>query len=94
MSKIFGLVFNRWVFAVLGLVAISLLIWFVGPLIAVAEYRPLEPEKNRWFLIGLVVFFYVDDIVLLSRTKDLQKLEQFCEILMNQYEMRDYGELS
>jgi len=42
----------------------------------------------------LVVFFYVDDIVLLSRTKDLQKLEQFRETLMNQYEMRDYGELS
>ena len=41
-----------------------------------------------------MVFFYVDDIVLLSWTKDLQKLEQFREMLMNQYKMRDYGELN
>ena len=58
MKKLFGLIFNRWVLAILGLIAIGLLIWHVGPLIAIAEYRPLEPATVRWALIGLIVAIY------------------------------------
>ena len=49
--------------ALLGLCAIGLLIWFVGPLIAVADYRPLESEKVRTFLIGLVVVLYIAKVL-------------------------------
>ena len=39
----------RWVIPVLGLIALSLIIWFVGPLLDV-----LVPEGRRWALIILV----------------------------------------
>ena len=54
MKKILGLIFNRYVMVVLGLVAISLIIWYVGPLVAIGEYRPLESATVRWILIGLL----------------------------------------
>jgi len=63
MKKILGLIFNRWTLAVLGLIAISLLIWFAGPLLAFADYRPMESATVRWVLIGLIVLFYVGRIV-------------------------------
>jgi type VI secretion system protein ImpL len=59
MKRLTGFLFNRWTLALLGLAAISLLIWFVGPLIAIAEYRPLEPETVRVALIALVILFYI-----------------------------------
>jgi type VI secretion system protein ImpL len=59
MKRLTGFLFNRWTLALLGLAAISLLIWFVGPLIAIAEYRPLEPDGVRLALIALVILFYV-----------------------------------
>jgi type VI secretion system protein ImpL len=63
MKKLLGAIFNRWVLAILGLIAIALLIWFVGPLIALADYRPLESTIVRWVLIGLIVLFYVGKMV-------------------------------
>ena len=59
MKRLAGLLFNRWTLAIFGLAAISLLIWFVGPLVAIAEYRPLEPENVRLALIALVILFYI-----------------------------------
>lgn len=59
MRKLLRLVFNRWVLAILGLVAIALLIWYVGPLIAIAGWQPLEPEWVRQLLIAIVVLVYV-----------------------------------
>jgi type VI secretion system protein ImpL len=59
MKKLFSLIFNRWVMALLGLCAIGLLIWYVGPLVSIADYRPLESELVRIILIGLIVFIYV-----------------------------------
>jgi len=45
---------------------------------------------NKW----LTVFFYVDDIVAICQTKDLPKLHQFKEALMDRYELRDMGPLN
>ena len=36
MKKLFRFFFNHWTMAILGLAAISLLIWYVGPMVAVA----------------------------------------------------------
>ena len=44
MRRVARLVFNRWVLGAVGILAIALLIWFVGPMIAVQDYRPFEPE--------------------------------------------------
>lgn len=59
MKSIFKFLFNRWTLALFGLAAISLLIWFVGPLIAVAEYHPLESTAVRLVLIASVIIFYI-----------------------------------
>jgi len=43
---------------------------------------------------GILVFFYVDDIVLLCRSEALPQLHKLRQALMQRYEMRDLGELS
>ena len=49
MKALFGFI-TRWVIPVLGLIALSLIIWFIGPLLNV-----LQPAWTRWTLI--VVLF-------------------------------------
>ena len=44
----------RWVIPVLGLIALGLIIWFVGPLLDV-----LVPEGRRWALIILVFAVWI-----------------------------------
>ena len=59
MKKLLGLIFNGWVLAILGLLAISLLIWIVGPLIGIGEARPLESATVRLVVIGTIILLYV-----------------------------------
>jgi type VI secretion system protein ImpL len=54
MKKLLGLIFNRTVMTILGLIALSLIVWFVGPLIAIADFHPLDSESVRWIIIGLI----------------------------------------
>ena len=42
---------------------------------------------------GIIIFFYVDDIVLLCRPETLPQLRQLRTLLMQNYEMWDLGEL-
>ncbi|MGN6525691.1 MAG: type VI secretion system membrane subunit TssM [Burkholderiaceae bacterium] len=44
---------NRWVLAVIGLLVVSLLIWFVGDAIAFYDHRPLGSAGAR---LGLILF--------------------------------------
>ena len=63
MKKIFaliaGFIFNRIVLGALGLLAIAALIWWVGPLLAIAAYRPLAGAGIRWLLIAAIALFYI-----------------------------------
>lgn len=59
MKKLVGWIFNGWVLAVLGLIALSLLIWIVGPLVAVGDTRPLESATARWILIVAIAAVYL-----------------------------------
>lgn len=63
MKSVFKFLFNHWTMAFLGLAALSLLIWFVGPLIAVAEYRPLESDTVRMILIASVITIYIGKLI-------------------------------
>ncbi|PTR08988.1 type VI secretion system protein ImpL [Nitrosospira sp. Nsp5] len=58
MKRVFKLLFNHWTLVFLGLVAAGLLIWFVGPLVAIAEYHPLESSTVRLFIIALAIILY------------------------------------
>ncbi len=49
----------RWVIPVLGLIALSLVIWFVGPLIAIGDVEPLASATVRWVLIILLFAVWI-----------------------------------
>lgn len=42
-------------FLVLGVIAVSLIIWFFGPLLAIGTYRPLE---GFWLRISIIAFLF------------------------------------
>ncbi len=50
---------QRWFISLLGVIALGILIWFVGPLFAFADYAPLEAESIRWLLIGSAFLFWI-----------------------------------
>jgi type VI secretion system protein ImpL len=54
MRRIFSFIFNRTTLVLVGLVAISLIIWFVGPAIAIGSVVPLESEIVRLILIAAI----------------------------------------
>ena len=59
LRRFFGFFVSRafWVFV--GVVALSLFIWYAGPLFAFAEHRPMEPAKVRWWIIGTLFGLYL-----------------------------------
>jgi type VI secretion system protein ImpL len=59
MKLLFRLVFNRWVMGAIGLFAVALLIWWVGPTVAISNVRPFESETVRWIQIAVVVMIPV-----------------------------------
>lgn len=63
MKKVFKILFNRWTLTILGLVALSALIWFAGPLLALADYRPLESSTSRFIFIASIISFYIGKLV-------------------------------
>ena len=63
---------------IVGILAVSLLIWFLGPLIAIADYSPLQGVIVRSVLISLIVivcalFWY------LNKRKQQKAAEQLVE---------------
>jgi type VI secretion system protein ImpL len=50
--------FNKQMLIFVGLVCLSLLVWFVGPIVAVGSVRPLELEWIRWAIIGSLFALY------------------------------------
>ncbi|WP_316364290.1 type VI secretion system membrane subunit TssM [Candidatus Thiodiazotropha sp. CDECU1] len=69
---------NRWFVAILGLIAISVIIWLVGPLIAIAGIEPLGSVTARLIAILLVILIWVAMELrrfLTARKKNQQMLE-------------------
>ena len=58
MSKILAFLTHPWFVRVLGMLALSAIIWFAGPLFAFADWRPLEPVWARLGLILLLLLGY------------------------------------
>ncbi len=55
MKKIFNFFTQRWVVSLLGVIALSLIIWYIGPLIAIAGKIPLESEFSRLIMVVVVI---------------------------------------
>lgn len=58
MKKFLTFFKQSWVISLFGMLALGLLIWFIGPLFAFAGHAPLEAEVNRWYLIGLILLIW------------------------------------
>lgn len=58
LSKMFGRMANRWLMSVLGLLLLAALIWFTGPLLAIAGHEPLATPLARLIVILAVVFLW------------------------------------
>ncbi len=80
MAKLTALFRNRWFWRILGAILLGLIIWFVGPLIAIAGFRPLGwwPITLVFALlpIVLVVVFW-----LLASQREKKKNAQMIEAL-------------
>ncbi|NOQ64399.1 MAG: type VI secretion system membrane subunit TssM [Methyloprofundus sp.] len=59
MTKLVDFFKKRWVISLLGILALGLFIWFIGPLFAFAEYAPLESELNRWLLFAALLLLWL-----------------------------------
>lgn len=54
LKKLFGFLAHRWVWQLLGVLAIALVIWFIGPLVAIGGVAPLAGWLARALAIVLV----------------------------------------
>lgn len=55
LKKMLGLIFNRWVLIALLLAVALAVLWLIGPLVAVGEWRPLDSTLARWVATALLV---------------------------------------
>ena len=58
MKKFVEILKNRWVVSLFGLLAVSILIWFVGPLIGIAGKIPLESVIARLVTILVIAVLW------------------------------------
>ena len=59
LSKFLGYLLHPLFLALLGVIAISALVWYVGPLIAIGESRPLDPTWIRLTVIAVLFGLWV-----------------------------------
>ncbi len=59
MKGIIALFKQRWFISLIGLLALSLMIWWLGPLIAIAGSEPLGPPLNRIVVIGVILLAWL-----------------------------------
>jgi type VI secretion system protein ImpL len=58
IGRIFSYVFNRTTLVLVGLIAISLIIWFIGPLVSIGSFVPLESEAVRLIVIAAIFLLW------------------------------------
>ncbi|MET0851600.1 MAG: type VI secretion system membrane subunit TssM, partial [Candidatus Rokuibacteriota bacterium] len=54
MRWLLGLLFRRWLLILILLIALALLVWWVGPTVAINNFHPFESETIRWIQIALL----------------------------------------
>ena len=59
MKKLFGWLFHPLLLTLVALAVVSVLIWWIGPLIKVGALVPLESELSRAVTIGVIVLLVV-----------------------------------
>ncbi len=59
MKAVLGILRNRWVLSALGLIAIALLIFFLGPLFGFGDARPLQSVAARLITILVIILLWL-----------------------------------
>ncbi|HET8728231.1 MAG TPA: type VI secretion system membrane subunit TssM, partial [Alphaproteobacteria bacterium] len=55
MKGLISILKARWFVTLIGAIVLSLLVWFLGPLIAVADVRPLESDLARFVCVVVIL---------------------------------------
>ncbi|HFF8939392.1 type VI secretion system membrane subunit TssM [Serratia ureilytica] len=58
LSTLFSIITSRLLWGFVGITALAFIIWTIGPLVAIGDYRPLEPELNRQIAIGAIYLIW------------------------------------
>jgi len=59
LSTLFSIITSRLLWGAVGITALAFVIWVIGPLVAIGDYRPLEPELNRQIAIGILYLIWI-----------------------------------
>ncbi len=70
LKRIISVLTARWLVTLIGAIILALLVWFIGPLIAIADMRPLESDLVRFIVILVILVIWgVANIISLLRAK-------------------------
>jgi type VI secretion system protein ImpL len=58
---------RRWLISALGIVALGLIVWFLGPLVSVAGHEPLATELARAIVVAVLVALWILQLFLAHR---------------------------
>lgn len=54
LNSLISIITSRFLWGMVGVGSISMIIWFIGPYVAIGDYRPLESSVNRQIAIALI----------------------------------------
>ncbi len=66
MKKVIGFFKNRWIIQFIGIIALCLLIWFLGPLVVVGDKVFLESVLSRWMMTLIIFIVWLLNILRLQ----------------------------
>ncbi|WP_221801117.1 type VI secretion system membrane subunit TssM [Oceanobacter mangrovi] len=58
MKKVIQFVTQGWFLALLAIILLAAVVWFIGPVIAIADYKPLESDISRLGVIFVVLVLW------------------------------------
>ena len=70
----------RWILSAIGLIAIAVLVWFGGPLVAIGESKPFEAISNRIIAIVIVLLIWAITI-LVKRLREKKSNDELIQEL-------------
>ncbi len=83
MKRFFKFITQTWLLSLIGIILLSLIIWFIGPLIAIAEYKPLISEIVRLIIIFVLLIAWGLNNLRTSKKKPKQDKEIAKDIIEN-----------
>ena len=82
MKKVFRIFKRSWFLTLWGVTALSLFVWYLGPLFGFGQYQPLNSVNNRVFTITVLFFLWITFVLwkaFKARQKNNQMLNQLAK---------------